>query len=262
MKTRQKLILQFSAKQNFSCLTRRNSQTRKDFEQQLLLKVISIHYKYFSRFDPPSNVKNKNFVAYQLLRMAMSILNGSLRSYKSGIRRFIADLTLLIHIHTPSSFHIERLMPAHDDKEKCVCFDITALSTACHAAISCSYHRIPVVEGDSKRCFWFLIVDPKERNIICSFYKSSIVTTTKINGIIVTSACCYRQNHGGTEDIRRDAVVRSEATVNSRATDEYGPTVVTDEDGQDGRIHYQQDGTPSHYRSEVRELLHRRFPVR
>jgi hypothetical protein len=35
-----------------------------------------------------------------------------------------------------------------------------------------------------------------------------------------------------------------------------------DEDGQKGRIHYQQDGAPSHYLGDVREYLSGRFPGR
>jgi hypothetical protein len=35
-----------------------------------------------------------------------------------------------------------------------------------------------------------------------------------------------------------------------------------DEDGQEGRIHFQQDGAPPHYLVEVREYLNPRFPGR
>ena len=35
-----------------------------------------------------------------------------------------------------------------------------------------------------------------------------------------------------------------------------------DEDDQEGRIHFQQDGAPPHYLGEVREYLNTRFPVR
>jgi hypothetical protein len=34
------------------------------------------------------------------------------------------------------------------------------------------------------------------------------------------------------------------------------------EDGQDGRIHFQQDGAPLHYLGEVGEYLNTRFPGR
>jgi hypothetical protein len=33
-----------------------------------------------------------------------------------------------------------------------------------------------------------------------------------------------------------------------------------DEDDQEGRIHFQQDGSPPHYLGEVREYLNTRFP--
>jgi hypothetical protein len=33
-----------------------------------------------------------------------------------------------------------------------------------------------------------------------------------------------------------------------------------DEDDQEGRIHFQQDGAPPHYLEEVREYLNTRFP--
>ncbi|PNF32120.1 hypothetical protein B7P43_G02841 [Cryptotermes secundus] len=36
----------------------------------------------------------------------------------------------------------------------------------------------------------------------------------------------------------------------------------TDEDDQEGRIHFQQEGAPPHYLGEVREYLNTRFPVR
>jgi hypothetical protein len=36
----------------------------------------------------------------------------------------------------------------------------------------------------------------------------------------------------------------------------------TDEDNQEGRIHFHQDGTPLHYLGEVREYLNTRFPGR
>jgi hypothetical protein len=39
-------------------------------------------------------------------------------------------------------------------------------------------------------------------------------------------------------------------------------TLKLDEDDQEGRIHFQQDGTPSHYLEEVREYLNTRFPGR
>jgi hypothetical protein len=35
-----------------------------------------------------------------------------------------------------------------------------------------------------------------------------------------------------------------------------------DEDGQEGRIHFQHDGAPPHYLEEVREYLNTRFSVR
>ena len=35
-----------------------------------------------------------------------------------------------------------------------------------------------------------------------------------------------------------------------------------DEDDQEGRIHFQQDGAPPHYLGEVREYLNTRFPGR
>ena len=35
-----------------------------------------------------------------------------------------------------------------------------------------------------------------------------------------------------------------------------------DEDDQEGRIHFQQDGAPTHYLGEVREYLNTRFPGR
>jgi hypothetical protein len=35
-----------------------------------------------------------------------------------------------------------------------------------------------------------------------------------------------------------------------------------DEDDQEGRIHFQQDGAPPHYHEEVREYLNKRFPGR
>jgi hypothetical protein len=35
-----------------------------------------------------------------------------------------------------------------------------------------------------------------------------------------------------------------------------------DEDGQEGRIHFQQEGAPTHYLGEVREYLNTRFPSR
>jgi hypothetical protein len=35
-----------------------------------------------------------------------------------------------------------------------------------------------------------------------------------------------------------------------------------DEDGQEGRIHFQQDGAPPHYLGEVLEYLRTRFPSR
>jgi hypothetical protein len=35
-----------------------------------------------------------------------------------------------------------------------------------------------------------------------------------------------------------------------------------DEDDQEGRIHFQQDGAPPHYLEEVREFLNTRFPGR
>ena len=35
-----------------------------------------------------------------------------------------------------------------------------------------------------------------------------------------------------------------------------------DEDDQEGRIHFQQDGAPPHYLGEVREYLNARFPGR
>ena len=35
-----------------------------------------------------------------------------------------------------------------------------------------------------------------------------------------------------------------------------------DEDDQEGRIHFQQDGAPLHYLGEVREYLNTRFPGR
>jgi hypothetical protein len=33
-----------------------------------------------------------------------------------------------------------------------------------------------------------------------------------------------------------------------------------DKDDQEGRIHFQQDGTPPHYHEEVREYLNAHFP--
>jgi hypothetical protein len=35
-----------------------------------------------------------------------------------------------------------------------------------------------------------------------------------------------------------------------------------DENDQEGRIHFQQDGAPHHYLEEVCEYLNTRFPVR
>jgi hypothetical protein len=35
-----------------------------------------------------------------------------------------------------------------------------------------------------------------------------------------------------------------------------------DEDDQEGRIHFQQEGAPAHYNAEVRENLSTRFPGR
>ena len=35
-----------------------------------------------------------------------------------------------------------------------------------------------------------------------------------------------------------------------------------DEDDQEGRIHFQQEGAPPHYLGEVREYLNTRFPGR
>jgi hypothetical protein len=40
------------------------------------------------------------------------------------------------------------------------------------------------------------------------------------------------------------------------------PIPQIDEDNQEGRIRFQQDGAPSHYRGEVREYLSTRFPGR